>query len=477
MTPRGVVVAGAGSGSGKTLTTLALLGGLADRGYAVHPFKCGPDFIDPRHHEWIARTPSGNLDLHFSEPGALRERFDRQVAGSSGGVVEGVMGLFDGLARGTSTFDIARTLDLPVILVLSAQGMAETAAALIRGLVTHREGVRFLGVIVTRTGSERHRTLIADALKAEGLPPLLGALPREESFSLPERHLGLSAPWEREEEPEKRLREALDRAALAMDWSTILKAFSPPSQAPSSFPSGPSEKEPRTLSESWRTSLTRHSPATPARRVRPLRLGVALDEAFWFYYPENWTLFGELGIEILPFSPLRDRALPPDCDGLYLGGGYPERYSRELSGNRPMISEFRQFCDSGRPVYAECGGMLYLTEGPVGEGGEKALDLSGIFPVRYALGDRLKRLGYAEVTAGEGFFSGTPGPVRGHLFHYSRLSGSGEGIPAAFLHTADGRPEGFARKGVVASYLHLFFPSNPLWAEALARALESGRGR
>ena len=474
MIPRGVVVAGAGSGSGKTLTALTLLSGLAARGYAVHPFKCGPDFIDPRHHEWIAQAPSGNLDLHFSGPEALRERFDRQVAGSSGGVVEGVMGLFDGLVRGTSTFDIARTLDLPVILVLSAQGMAETAAALIRGIVIHREGIRVLGVIVTRTGSDRHRALIADALKGEGLPPLLGALPREESFALPERHLGLSAPWEREGEQDDRLRKALARAAEALDWSTILQAFSPPT--PATSPSAPGD-DPRSVSGSWRTILRRLPPPTPSRGRRPLRLGVALDEAFWFYYPENWELFGGFGIEILPFSPLRDRGLPPDCDGLYLGGGYPERFSRELSGNRPMISEFRRFCDSGRPVYAECGGMLYLTEGPMGEEGEESPALSGIFPVRYALGDRLKRLGYAEVTAGEGFFSGAPGPVRGHLFHYSRLSGSENGLPAAFFHTSDGRPEGFARKGVVASYLHLFFPSNPLWAEALVRALESGRGQ
>ncbi len=470
MTSRGVVVAGVGSGSGKTLATMTLLSGLAARGYAVHPFKCGPDFIDPRHHEWIARTPSGNLDLHFSDPCALRERYDRQVNGSSGGVVEGVMGLFDGLSRGTSTFDIARTLDLPVILVLSAQGMAETVAALVRGVVAHRDGVRYLGVVATRTGSDRHRTLIAEALETEGLPPLLGVLPRDEAFALPERHLGLSAPWEREEERESLLRKALARVAECLDWERILAAFYPP---PSGSFRPPSGEEPRSLADGWRATIRRLATKPAVRNRRPLRLGVALDEAFWFYYPENWELFGEFGIEILPFSPLRDPALPPDCDGLYLGGGYPERFSRELSDNRSFLSEFRSFCASGRPVYAECGGMLYLTEGPMG--GEGAPSLSGILPLRFSMGDRLKRLGYAEVTAGEGFFSGASGPIRGHLFHYSRLSGGEEPLPSAFRHAADGRSEGFARKGVVASYLHLFFPSNPRWAEAFARALASGR--
>ncbi|MCL4485353.1 MAG: cobyrinate a,c-diamide synthase [Nitrospirae bacterium] len=472
MTARGVVVAGAGSGSGKTLVTMALLWGLAQRGFSVHPFKCGPDFIDPRHHEWIARIPSGNLDLHFSEPSGLRERFDRQVAGSSGGVVEGVMGLFDGLARGSSTWDIARALELPVILVLSAQGMAETLAALVRGIVLHREGPHFLGVIATRTGSDRHRKLIADALAAEGLPPLLGVLPRDEALSLPERHLGLCAPGEQGTEEAVRLRQALSCAADALDWSRILSAFSPPSvPAPEFRESG---EECTDFTRAWRTRNT--TPFHSSSRVRRfLRLGVVLDEAFWFYYPENWELFEKCGIDIVFFSLLKDRRLPPNCDGLYLGGGYPERFFRELALNRKMIGEVRQFCASGRPVYAECGGLLYLTEGPLQEEAGEESRLAGIFPLRYSMGDRLKRLGYAEVTAGKGFFSEAPGSVRGHLFHYSRLSGGGTDLQGAFLHTSDGTSEGFAMNGVVASYLHLFFPSNPLWGEALARALEKGR--
>lgn len=469
MTGRGLVVAGAGSGSGKTLVTMALLAGLARRGYRVHPFKCGPDFIDPRHHEWIAQTLSGNLDLHFSEPEALRARFDRQVSGSSGGVVEGVMGLFDGLVRGSSTWDIARTLDLPVVLVLSAQGMAETIAAIVRGILFHREGTQILGVIATRTGSDRHRTLISEALAAEGLPPLLGVLPRNEALSFPERHLGLCAPGEQGEEESARFLKALSSAADTLDWSTILTAFSP-LQA-----TGPRFPEFQEDSRDFTHALRKRTPPSLQGR-RPLRLGVALDEAFWFYYPENLEAFEKYGIEIAFFSPLRDRRLPEGCKGLYLGGGYPERFSRQLAENRLMLGEVRRFCASGRPVYAECGGLLYLTEGPCQEGAGEETRLAGVIPVQYSVGERLKRLGYAEVNSGEGFLSKAPGSVRGHLFHYSRLSGEKTDLPPAFRHTADSKSEGYALGGVVASYLHLFFPSNPLWGEALARALGDARG-
>ena len=278
---------------------------------------------------------------------------------------------------------------------------------------------------------------------------------------------------------------------------------------------------------------------------RPPRLAVALDRAFWFYYHENWEELRRAGIELAFFSPLEDGRLPAGVSGLYFGGGYPERFARELSENRSMVEAVRDFCRAGRPVYAECGGMLYLTRGPQedslpekdGEGrgisraaGESRPadsprdfggELVGILPVRYRMGERLRRLGYSEVEAASGLFAGVPGSLRGHLFHYTDLvddltgegrgpqdlpgrregSGGGDrengggghdttGTPAnsppeilpdrpvprpepAFRHTADGRPEGFARGGVVASYMHAFFPTNPLFAARLAERLRS----
>ena len=715
--PRGLLVAGAGSGSGKTLATLALLSGLKARGLDVLPYKCGPDFIDPRHHERVALTPSRNLDLHFTPPDRLRKDFDRELSGRAGAVVEGVMGLFDGLSGGRSTFDLARVLGLPVVLVLSARGMAETAAALVRGLVSFREGVAFAGVIATRTGSPRHGEMIARALEEEGLPPLLGVLPRDSHLELPERHLGLSAPGEEGEERERLFLEALLAHAQRFAWERILPFFSLPSSVSplstsvpiSAASSAPAPRSPEagnsfvgerlgsspegeggggsrgpwgaflgSLRERVVPPLPGESPGDPSSLPRPLsgalpgserdgegreeaglggiektvpeslkeatkeegpergqeqelesgrssdrgrgamvespgkgegggrrdfvprppRLAVALDRAFWFYYHENWESLREEGIEIVFFSPLDNTRLPPGTSGLYFGGGYPEIFARELTQNRSMVEEVRDFCLSGRPVYAECGGMLYLTRGPVedparqasegasdeggkpqgrssgkysgapgrpignspgsfqaggGEGrGAQGGNVGGLFagllsgslpsapreresgeslarvpvspegmvgilPVRYRMGERLRRLGYAEVTAASGLFAGVPGSLRGHLFHYTtlveetegerdpRAEGTPEGregltsgslpgggepsapshrlapSPAAFLnrtepafrHRTDGRPEGFAQGGVVASYMHAFFPTNPLYAARLAERLRS----
>ncbi len=470
MNHRGLVVAGLGSGSGKTITTMALLAGLLEKNYRVHPFKCGPDFIDPRHHEWITGTPAGNLDLFFTDPQALRERFDRMIEGSPGGVVEGVMGIFDGSERGTSTYDIARSLELPVILVLSAQGMAETVAAVVKGILSHRQPMNVLGIIATRTGSERHRSLISDALEAESLPPLLGVLPRNDSLSLPERYLGLAYPGEQGDEKTRLFRESLFAATKGFDWDRILTAFGDPSRDESGREDRPEDTQGFYHSTRQRVQAF-YSNAPTRRSRRTLRVGVALDEAFWFYYPENWESFSRAGIQLEFYSPLRDRSLPKGCHGLYLGGGYPERYFAELAENIPFLKEMRSFCLSGGPVYAECGGMLYLTEGPLQQDNDPS-SLVGFFPFRYSLGERLKRLGYAELEASSGFFTGSRGSIRGHLFHYSRLTGEGTVIDSAFRHTADNRPEGFTRNGVVASYAHLYFPSNDSWMEAWAEALK-----
>ena len=636
---RGILVAGAGSGSGKTLATLALLSGLLERGLDVLPYKCGPDFIDPRHHERVALTPSRNLDLHFTPPDPLRQGFDRELSGRSGAVVEGVMGLFDGLAGGRSTFDLAQVLELPVVLVLSARGMAETAAALVRGLVSFREGLSFAGVIATRTGSARHGEMIARALEAEGLPPLLGVLPRDPLLELPERYLGLSAPGEEGEEKERLFLERLSEHARRFQWERILPFFAPSSsssalqgQSSAGIPSGhqgspvtsPSRPAPEgragnnapennrqrgdprgpwaaflsSLQDRAVRPLPGESPMEPSSLLpgekgedkggggaipRPPRLAVALDRAFWFYYHENWEELRKAGIEIVFFSPLEDTRLPAGTSGLYFGGGYPESFARALSQNRSMVESVRDFCLSGRPVYAECGGMLYLTRGPVEEsligneggegegefakkpGGRSAVSspdpqagMVGVLPVRYRMGERLRRLGYSEVEAASGLFAGVPGPLRGHLFHYTTLvedvlpegdgqpavsgrrggsqGGSGEsggggadgkGLPAnahrgraasrgstssslektsaarfsghpgsspdrsgssfrdrrsdpfptlsepAFRHTEDGRLEGFSQGGVIASYMHAFLPSNPLYAARLAERLRS----
>lgn len=456
----GIVVAGLHSGSGKTLVTLALLQGLAKRGFAVRPFKFGPDFIDPRFHEWISGRTSVNLDPFFLPPEEIRALYDRMTDGLSGGVAEGVMGFYDGLARKTSTYDISRTLDLPVLLAVFAKGMAETVASVVRGVQDHRPETRIQGVIAVQTGSLKHEEILARALTEEGLPPLLGTLPREEDLRLPERHLGLVDVRELEQSGQLgRLSRQLERASSTWKWEKIDTFFDRDRET---VLSGSSDVfVPGTRKRSAGNTL--------------LNLGVAWDSAFRFYYPENWSELEKKGIRIVPFSPLEDSGLPEDLDGIYLGGGYPERFSEELSQNMPFLESIRRFHESGRFVYAECGGMLYLTDGPLER---PELRWAGIFPCRFRMTGRLRRLGYVSaLPVGEDGWFSDPSPVRGHFFHYSDLvpDASSPPPPPGFL--VDDRPEGFRSGQALASYLHLYFPSSPRFLEGFVHQMEQGRLR
>ena len=439
----GVVVSGLHSGSGKTLVTLALLRGLRERGRAVRPFKCGPDFIDPRFHEWISGRTSVNLDPYFLSGEGLQNLFDRMTTGFSGGVAEGVMGFYDGLARGTSTYDVARTLNLPVILAVYAKGMAETLASIVRGVRDFRPDSNIRGIIAVQTGSSRHVSILAKALEEEGLPPLLGALPRHDAFRLPERHLGLVDVREVEGEVAvSGLPEELLRAVSDWKWENILDFFNP-------VPSGmvpPDE------------TVSLPGTQLQAKAGHACRLGVAWDKSFRFYYPENWAELEKRGVGIVPFSPMEDRELPSGLDGIFLGGGYPEQFAEELAGNRSFLESIRRFHQDGRFIYAECGGMLYLSQGL---STRPDLDWACILPCRFRMNGKLRRLGYVSATPVRGeAWSSEPFPIRGHFFHYSELVFDTEKalLPPAFL--VDGHPEGFQSKKTLASYLHLYFSSN-----------------
>jgi len=450
----GVVVSGLHSGSGKTLVTLALLRGLQERGRAVRPFKCGPDFIDPRFHEWISGRTSVNLDPYFLTGEGLGNLFDRMTRGFSGGVAEGVMGFYDGLARGTSTYDVARTLNLPVILTVYAKGMADTLASIVRGVHDFRPDSNIRGIIAVQTGSARHVSILAKALEEEGLPPLLGVLPRHESFRLPERHLGLVDVREREGEVGNAgLTEELSRAVSDWKWEDILDFFNP------------------TLSGMIPPDETVSLPGTQlhAKAGHHVRLGVAWDKSFRFYYPENWAELEKRGVGIVPFSPMEDREIPSGLDGIYLGGGYPELFAEELAGNRSFLESIRRFYQDGGFIYAECGGMLYLTQGL---STRPDLDWAGILPCRFRMNGNLRRLGYVSATPVQGeAWSSDLSPIRGHFFHYSELVFDAEKdrLPPAFL--VDGQPEGFQSKKALASYLHLYFSSNPGFVDAFVRQL------
>jgi cobyrinic acid a,c-diamide synthase len=383
------------------------------------------------------------------------------VAGHATGadvvVVEGVMGCFDGFEPTSdegSTAQVAKWLGAPVVLVLDAWAQARSAAAVVRGFETFDPALRVAGVIVNRAGSEGHGRLVLDAVRSACRAEPLGAILHEEALALPERHLGLVTALEGALS-EERLRRLGDAVERSVDLDRLL-ALATPSELPSR--GGPESECPS----------GRHGRA-PTRRAR---IGVAHDAAFQFYYAENLDLLREAGADLVAFSPLDAPALPA-VDGLYLGGGYPELHARRLAENVAMRRAVRRFADSGRPIYAECGGLMYLAES-LEDGGGAAHEMVGVLPVRVRRSPRRMALGYTEVA----FTGETPlGPsgaiARGHEFHYSSVDPVPEGVARAYRITqrgAERRAEGYLVGRTLMSYVHLHFASNPALAPSLVAA-------
>ena len=433
-----LVVAGERSGVGKTTVTLALLAALRRRGAPVQSFKVGPDYIDPMFHRYLTGRPCRNLDPILTSEPYVQRCFAAQ-GGVAYGVVEGVMGLFDGGAIASdegSTAHVARLLDLPVLLVLDAGRLSRSVAAIAHGYQSLDPRLKLAGVVLNRVGSDRHLAFLKSALEPLGLP-VLGVLHRQDAIRLPDRHLGLVPT---DELPA--LDEVVDRLAhlgeTCFDWSRLLPLLALASPSVSLF----ADLE----------------PVTP-----PVRLAVARDRAFSFYYADNLDLLTHLGAELLPWSPLADRALPPGTQGLYLGGGFPEMFAAELEDNGAARQAVAQAIQAGMPVYAECGGLMYLCQSVVDFEG-RAWEMVGALPSHARMGDRLT-LGYRRGTAQHASPLVTPGEtVVGHEFHRSSLSLS----PAEPLYAltryddpAPLPPEGWRSPTLHASYTHLHWGATP----------------
>lgn len=452
MTVPRLVLAAAASGAGKTTVAAALMRGARDRGLRVAPFKIGPDYIDPSHHARAAGRPSRNLDGWMLPHPVVRSLFRRATTGvhvADVAVAEGVMGLFDGRS-GTdaagSTAEMATLLRAPVVLVLDAWAMARTAGAVVHGLHTFDPALPLAGVVVNRVAGERHYAMCAAAITARTGLPVLGWLPKDPRIAVPERHLGLMLAGERPMD----LDHLAARAAETLDVDGLLAI---------------ARAAPALVDEPDPLPAARPA-AVGGRRVR---IGVARDAAFDFYYEDNLDLLRSLGAELVPFSPLDDAALPADVGALYLGGGYPELHAARLGANAPMRAAVRAFAASGRPVYAECGGLMYLAESFVdGVGGRHAM--AGVVPGISRLGQRLT-LGYREAIALRDTPLARAGQtVRGHEFHYSVWETSAEdATPSPAYRQADGgAAEGVVagpRDNVLASYLHLHFGADATLAE------------
>lgn len=438
--PRGLVVAATKSASGKTSVAVGLMAALARLGLRVQPFKVGPDFIDPGHHTLAAGRPSHNLDGYMCSKKTVFSIFSRHAQDADAVVVEGVMGLFDGASgrdEAGGTAEMAKWLGLPVLLVVDARSMGRSAAALVSGFARFDPDLPLAGVVFNMVGSAAHREILAEAMTAVPDVPVFGYLDRDADLAMPSRHLGLVMAGEREDGAEV-VRRLADRVEAGIDLAGLLGVM-PELDLP---PTGP---EP------------------PAPRVA--RIGLARDRAFCFYYEENLRLLRSFGAEIAPFSPLSEARLPEGLDGLYLGGGYPELFVETLSANGSMTRSIREFCQSGRPVYAECGGFMYLMEFFEDSGGRRH-PLAGVFPMGAVLSDRLASLGYRQVTTRASTILGPAGTVlRGHEFHYSRARPLLGPIQTAYaLSGRTGpldRPEGYMFKRVLGSYVHLHFGGNP----------------
>ncbi|MFO0773783.1 MAG: cobyrinate a,c-diamide synthase [Nitrospiraceae bacterium] len=465
MTYPRLIVGGTHSGVGKTTVTLALLAAFRARGLVVQPFKGGPDFLDPGHHTIASWRVSRNLDTWLLTPEWNRSCFRAAAADADLSVVEGMMGLFDGslpTSNRGSTAEIASLLNAPVLLVIDGSAMARSAAAMAQGYATFDPTVRVAGVLFNRIRSDRHYELLKLAMESATPLTAVGYLPPDAALSLPERHLGLVTAGEC---GASELYKALGRAAEQTVDVTRLLALA---------------REAGPLPED-RLNDSQLSRASAVGDTRPrVRIGIAEDEAFCFYYRDNLDLLEAAGAELVRFSPLNDTELPP-MDAIYLGGGYPEVQAARLSANDSMRASIRAFAAADGPIYAECGGLMYLTEAIVTRDGQR-YPMLGIFPVEAVMGGPSgMRLGYRKVTLTRDCLLGTSGTtMRGHEFHYSWLRSTTRLGYACDLRDARGESvgaDGLVWKRVVGLYTHLHFGSHPGLADTIVAAARAAAGR
>jgi len=417
---------------------------LAGKGQRVAPFKVGPDFIDPGLHTKISGSVSHNLDSWMLSRDYNRQLFQSKSQGSDIAVVEGVMGLFDGydaLTDTGSTAQMAKWLDLPVLLIVSAKGKARSAAAIVKGFENFDPDLKFAGVIFAQAGSERHYHYLRDAVEQNCTTPCLGYFPRNEKIVMPERHLGLVT--------------ADEMPISAQTLSTLVSMVDDHLDMDRLIQGLPEIPKP-------------DKKTVPVIETKAkARIAVARDKAFCFYYPDNLDILRRAGAEILLFSPLEDEILPDDIDGIYFGGGYPELNGPRLGEKKTLLKQIKTASRSGMPIYGECGGFMYLCHNLSDTQGKSAGQMCGIFDFDIQMSERLRSLGYREITLKTDTLIGKKGEViRGHEFHYSSIANPGDMVLDSVYEVTsraghDISLKGFQREMTLGSYLHVHFGSNP----------------
>ena len=440
----GFLIAGTSSGVGKTTVSLAITAALRRRSLKVQPFKGGPDFLDTGHHTRIAGRAARNLDSWMLTAEANREVLRHASRDADVLLVEGMMGLFDGKDGQTETgssAEIAKLLKLPVVLVLDAGKIARSIAAVVLGFELFDPELHLAGVILNRVASERHFRTLETAIKSSCKTPVLGWLPRSARITIPERHLGLQTAEEAKTGAE--LEELIDTLAELAEEHIDLS---------------------RLLTLECGLDLADQSPQLHGERRDEVRIGVARDRAFSFYYEDNLDLLRQNGAALIPFSPMHDSSLPPGLDALCLGGGYPELHAAALSHNQSMHASIRDFATLGRPVYAECGGMIFLSQRLKTHDG-LTYPMAGVLPLEVEMTGKLVGFGYVTLELTRDCLLGAAGTsIRGHSFHYSRITHQSETSTSYRVeYSLSGRveDEGYAIGNVLASYIHLHFRAQP----------------
>lgn len=436
-----LLIAGERSGVGKTTVTLSLLATLRRWQQSVQSFKVGPDYIDPMFHTAVTGRPCRNLDTVLTSEDYVRTCFQRYSPAATCALIEGVMGLFDGASGAedwASTAHVARLLDVPILLVVDCSRLARSVAAVVHGYTSLDPRLRFAGVVLNRVGSERHLELLKAALKSLNVP-ILGVLHRQDQIAIPDRHLGL-IPTAELPELAGLLEHLADLGEQAFDWGKLMPLL----QTQNTVPAMPI--------------------ALPALQPGFVpRIAVAYDEAFSFYYADNLDLLSDLGAELVFWSPLVDAALPEDVNGLYFGGGFPEMFAAKLAENQAARQSVRSAIQSGMPTYAECGGLMYLSEALI-DFDDATWPMVGVLPTTAQMGKRLT-LGYRQATAQQnGPLLPAGATVWGHEFHRStlvtpppeplyQLQGYQSQLP--------GSTEGWGTGHLHASYVHLHWGAQP----------------
>jgi cobyrinic acid a,c-diamide synthase len=428
------MIAAPRSGSGKTTATLGLLRAFKRRGVDVVGLKSGPDYIDPAFHAAASGRDGVNLDSWAMPPGLLAELAGQAAGQSALALCEASMGLFDGVpadhGRTGASADVAAALNMPVLLVIDVSGQAQSAAAVVKGCGTYDERLTVAGVIVNRVGSERHRRLVVEAIVALGVP-VVGALPRNETIALPERHLGLVQAGETEA-LEARLETIADFIETHVDCARVLALAGALDLAPP-------------------------APAHAALRPPGQRIALARDAAFSFIYPHLTQGWRAAGAEIVPFSPLADEPPPSDCDFCWLPGGYPELHAGRLAASVRFREGLRRFAET-RPAHGECGGYMALGQTLIDASGA-AHPMAGLLGVETSFEKRRMTLGYREARIASSCALGAKGALlRGHEFHYATIVAAGGDDPFAFVRDVYGSPQapaGSRRGRVTGSFFHL----------------------